>query len=853
MTETGATMRRICLLLGLWLVLCACCSGETLYHEDFEEKDPVFLWAHSGEQQINFKGVTDEKAFSGEKSFKLDVTIKSGGWHYWGVQMKVPCAGDLKFSARILLEVAENIGASARSLGAVGLGANFVSAPFDTSGCLAFDRLVQPSDEWRLQQCDLVAMGADIAESVVPRGVFGGTGENVVVYLDKWYVLTYAQTGARLVIYVDDVRIEGKVPRTADHEAEGKRRWAPVREAFSRRFSAWRQAIKTAEGEMARVEHLPPLAQRIKEAALESVEAVKDALAKSEEEGSASPSQVDKVESQLRLLRFATPNLKQVAAVEEAARPLITYVTQPIANARILPDALVVPGHVADTIDVAACAGEYESATFTVYALRDISRLRVRIADLSGAESTIPASAAEVYAVKCWYQAGASVGGVRQRLLVPELLLKDDDLVRTDPEKKGNYLRTITASGEEEYVLISAQEGEDLKDIQPRDADTLQPVNIPAGSAKQFWISLHVPENAAAGDYQGSITLTGDDLSPVEWELRLRVLPFKLEKSPLRYCIYYRGELTKNGRGSISSEEKSPQQYLAEMRDLKAHGVEYPTVYQGYDEELLRKMFDLRKEADLSTGPLYTLGLYTGNSTEAAALEALKERVEKWLAIAKEYGYDEVYGYGIDEAKGEMLRSQRAAWAAVREAGGKVFVACSEDVFEAMGDLLDLAVYHGPPKAEQAAKFHRVGHQIFCYANPFVREEEPETYRRNYGLLLWKAGYDGTMNYAYQHSFGNIWNDFDARDSVFAYPTVKGVIGTIQWEGFREGVDDVRYLAALLKAIERAKSDQSKATLVREAERWGEDMDVAADLDALRATMVKWILGLMQVHDGGQR
>ena len=44
-------------------------------------------------------------------------------------------------------------------------------------------------------------------------------------------------------------------------------------------------------------------------------------------------------------------------------------------------------------------------------------------------------------------------------------------------------------------------------------------------------------------------------------------------------------------------------------------------------------------------------------------------------------------------------------------------------------------------------------------------------------------------------------NDFDHerfRDHVFAYPTSAGVIDTIQWEGFREAVDDVRYLATLI-------------------------------------------------------
>jgi len=125
--------------------------------------------------------------------------------------------------------------------------------------------------------------------------------------------------------------------------------------------------------------------------------------------------------------------------------------------------------------------------------------------------------------------------------------------------------------------------------------------------------------------------------------------------------------------------------------------------------------------------------------------------------------------------------------------------------------------------------------------------EEPETYRRNSGLGLWKAGYDGAMNYAYQHNFGDIYVDDDHetfRDHVFAYPTVDGVIDTIQWEGFREGVDDVRYLTTLLKVIKDSTGD--KENLAKKAREWVEAIDTDDDLQMIRGEMVKWILQLSQ-------
>ena len=68
----------------------------------------------------------------------------------------------------------------------------------------------------------------------------------------------------------------------------------------------------------------------------------------------------------------------------------------------------------------------------------------------------------------------------------------------------------------------------------------------------------------------------------------------------------------------------------------------------------------------------------------------------------KPTGYDTVYFYGSDEATGEPLAVQRAAWKSVQEAGGKTFVACSAGTFEAMGGLLNCDVFAGKPDPEEA-------------------------------------------------------------------------------------------------------------------------------------------------------
>ena len=544
------------------------------------------------------------------------------------------------------------------------------------------------------------------------------------------------------------------------------------------------------------------------------------------------------------------PGLSAISLARESDAPRSgipyeVYNVKAISNVKILPYTFPIPGVLANELKITACRGEYEPATLVVRALQNLKGLRLTVSDFHHGEASIPASAIDIRVVKCWFQSGVEIRGTQKCLLTPELLLKDDKLIRVDLKNKRNYLRQINPAGEESYLLLSGPDSGHLDAIQPKDSDVLQPVDIEAGANKQFWITVKVPEDAIPGNYQGKILLTAPDIPPKKLILHLRVLPFSLENPVLRYSLYYLGKLRKDGRGSITADFKSVQQYLAELHNLKVHGVDYPTL-SAFDEDLFQQALALREKLGFPKDSLYINYPGIDNPTGPKQLAALKDRVKKSINIAEKYHYKEVYFYGFDEAEGERLKSQRRAWQTVHEAGGRVFVACYKGAFELMGDLLDLAVLSGPPDPGEAEKFHTVGHQIFCYGNPQAGVEEPETYRRNYGLLLWQARYDGSMNFAYQWSYkGHIWNDFDNdtwRDHCFTYPTVNGVIDTIQWEGFREGVDDVRYLTTLLRTIQRAKTH--KPQLSQQAQEWVDKIDPKGDLDLLRGKIVEWILQL---------
>jgi hypothetical protein len=491
-----------------------------------------------------------------------------------------------------------------------------------------------------------------------------------------------------------------------------------------------------------------------------------------------------------------------------------------------------------------ASRNEFEPASFIITAQKDLSGITINVPNLKNAQGdSIPADAINVRLVKVWYQAAPNdidytTAG---NYLTPELLLKDDSLVKVDYATRTNYLK-VTINGFEQYIDISSPTGTLPSNAQIRDASSLLPFSLKANENKQIWVTVHVPKNTPTGDYYGNVIITAPSETPVTMNLRVTVLPFDLEPAPIEYGLYYTGKVS--NYPAVGSELKTRTQYLIELQNMKDHGVLYPTLYQWYaanpiDAVLLEDALASRDTVGFPKDKIYLVDTnsqyssYIGNAQDPAGLKAIANTVINWRNLTEAHGYADTYFYGMDEARGETLLSQRLAWQTVHDNGGKVFVAGSGSELMNVIDILDTGVVCDAPSATQAGLWHKYGHQILSYGNPQVGVENPEIYRKNYGFYLWNAGYDGEMNFAYQYQFGqSIWNDFDDatypryRDHVFAYPVTDGVIDTIHWEGFREGVDDTRYVASLIKkegSITSAKaivsagiSNNENMTIIRE-------------------------------------
>jgi len=828
------------ILFGCVVGAASAAEEEVLFKADFEEENPLEFWtAGVGEYTIVANELSDERSFEGKKSVKLVFKSKTG-YTYFHIPLGrgLPAAGNLRVRARLWIEklpsnMSAGVGVSC-SVPSGGFGGG-VSSPKNYQGV---------HKEWI--EIDVPAV------KEARKTAFGWTKtENVPTYVNTVILVFYgASNDEEVEIYLDDVVVTGKPVENYEEDV----RLAARKEVaeFLEEMGSIEKAVRLLEDVSKRWQsERARFAAPIRSFATQTIARAKELCVrlqddvKSLREGKIYLTEEIRASLKGRMgmitgLEEFISSLEELAAASPDAT-FIPYILPAITDDLYPPGTLNVPGKIGLNVELNCCREEYEPVLIALYPLRDAENVTVEAAPFKGALAGAPVPEADVRILKYWFQNGRRNVGNRRKTLVQELLVKDDGLVRVDEKAGTQELRVIASDGTVSYVDISTADSSGLAGKIVRDSKELLPFSLGRGKLKFLWVTVYVPPGAAAGEYRGAITVTAKGGKPLRIGLGVNVPDFELLPPALEYSIYYRGKLVEGKEPGIDSESKTEEQFRAELLNMKAHGVVNPSIYQYYKDPLFARVLDIRNEVGMSRANCYFLGLGAGAGVYA------KEGLENLLKLVKEKGYGDLYLYGMDEASGKRLASQRAGWQATHEAGAKVFVACYTDFFDLVGDLLDVAILAGELRPDIAGKVHGAGNRIFNYANPQCGAEMPLTYRRNYGLALWKAGYDGAMDYAYQHSFGHAWNDFDHRtyrDHVMAYPTADGVIDTIQWEGFREGVDDVRYVTTLKSALAEAKQRGAKKDVIEKAEKFLSGLSPDGDLDLLRKEMVSLIAQL---------
>lgn len=568
---------------------------------------------------------------------------------------------------------------------------------------------------------------------------------------------------------------------------------------------------------------------------------------------------------------------------------LVHWVVDPMSSVQRLPDAEPTDGERGGCVRIVAARDEYEPGSFVVRGDADerVTLTPSRFVTSDG--QSLPPEAIDLKIVKVWYQnrnAWFSYFGDNGWKLCPELLLNDEDLLRVDESNQANYARLTEADGRVHERWINPPKefdrrqsrlhhrmSENFESMRQnfRDAATLQPVRLEKGRYKQFFLTVHVTPDVRAGVYRGTIKIRKGQETREEGHegcsipVEVRVLDFTLPEprtygdlsKPFRVGFYnylsFHYLRMRNG----DDEALAREQLVPILRNYRAHNVSTFIVGDSAFSSNGKYTIDEMRKAGLDpTALLFVSGeaVRTGNGHDIVTKHIRHGGVEEAVirrqaaAVTRLLGHRNIMvSYG-DEPIAKTILPMRDAWKAYQDWGFKTFIAGNAMCFHKTGHVFDwFNTSHEPTDGAPAVNWNATDTEsVAWYANQHVGAEDPSLSRRQNGLGAWLSGYTALCNYALH--LGD-WNDDSVtyRPMVYAYGIGNGLVDTLQWEGFREGVDDIRY-ATLLAALAREAAKHGDAKIRRQGRlslKWFVEFDRARDsLTAGRSEMIRQILAL---------
>lgn len=466
-----------------------------------------------------------------------------------------------------------------------------------------------------------------------------------------------------------------------------------------------------------------------------------------------------------------------------------TWPVQAISDTHIFPSTppSLNDGGVRQCVRVAK--GERRAVSFCVWSEEPLDKLTVRgewIAVDSGEIYRDVMPSIDIRYAMVWWQAGVSTVWTPKPILQSELLVKDP-----------------------RFVVPSSTVGVNEYPTDQVDAEVLQPIDLPANHTQQYWIDIVVPSNCTHGDYQFSLALSvgGEIVERVTVEIN--VLPFTLPASDMIYSMFYRAHLDPNVAPKLQQHVKSKRDYFADLKNMKAHGITQPSIYEFIDSPYFEDAIKLRRLAGVCVDPLFHSRLDVGLNFGVTDLQTREIEFLKAKLKCEKLGIKQIYGYATDEAHGKKVNEQFPYWSLASKYDVGILATTYwphiHDLHERADGRIDIAVINQgyPQKAglpEIIASWRNMGVDVWRYE--ISSSQLPDRVRRRSGLELVDSGFSGCCNYAYQTPDGpDIWTDEDGggdgRDCCYTYPGGGGPIDTRHYEGLAAGVVDTQYVTLL--------------------------------------------------------
>lgn len=551
-------------------------------------------------------------------------------------------------------------------------------------------------------------------------------------------------------------------------------------------------------------------------------------------------------------------NRERVAAAMKVAglqnQKIAWFNVPALSDCMRLADTFPEDGEFGGTLRAVMAQGEFEPVSFELFAFDNMKDVQLSVSDLVGpGGARIGKDALDLRVVKIWFQNGnawVSYFDDPGLKLCPELLLHDENMIKVDLKQEANYARVKGADGKESFVWISAPRDFGPNGFKPknekgfRDAETMQPVVLDRNAFKQFFLTVHAAKNQKPGTYKGKVSVAQSGKALAEIPVAVRVLPFELPM-PRTYFNLDKPMLIRMMGASAGDNPKKLQNFYD-------HGMFH--VGFKHDKATIDLMRKIGYPLDwVGDGPqLSWYGLnFGGRMTFDNAMDAKRgadKLVKKWDALLGHHNVLTSYG---DEQGAAFVAAHREMLEEYFSHGLKMGCAGHDALFYKGGYVYEnMPLGTTPDDMKRTGRWNEVGDTfVSFYALQHTGSENPQFVRYQHGLLSYLSNMSMIENYEFAIGDTNdSWNDranIVYRPMVITYENADGLMETIQWSGFREGVDDMRYMTYLkLLCREAEESGKLEARLVaRKALQWESLIPrQSPDLNSIRLEAIAHIL-----------
>jgi hypothetical protein len=356
------------------------------------------------------------------------------------------------------------------------------------------------------------------------------------------------------------------------------------------------------------------------------------------------------------------------------------------------------------------------------------------------------------------------------------------------------------------------------------------PVHVKAAASQAWYVTVHVPADAPAGLYTGTLTLAAEGMGEAAFEVRFKVLPFRLDlanhvsRGPYVSGVIgqeYVADLVEHGCNTSSMWQNAG--LWPAMKDGRCIVSATPQV----DDYLKRlKAAGFHRVVYFGGGDNRfedPAGVASVTGTTVGTPEFATYYGQYWVdlrRLEKQNGWPEIICCPFDEP---MKTQQKVAnylvcYEAVKKASPETKVFCVfmsyRTAAATLGRQADIWSCNGQFGAAQTQKAklaaEGVEKQFWTYGMG-VASSRPGSMRFSAGFAPWRYDADGVYFWAYGWSSGDPMDDLDGghRDSSLAARDVNGKLyATVAWEAWREGIDDRLYAETALRlATEKGRKD----------------------------------------------